>query len=327
MAKKTKKRVSTREDHSDSDNDDAQPKKRGQVSDFTGQHLAFLTENIPAYIAASKKKSGKEAKTEGLAPFWADLFAVYWTRFPWNLPFDQDPDPNAVPPPPPETAEELLAAQGRELTPEEEEAKANIQEHMKGKIKQWFSRKRASAIGVHGNPYFAFLARLRDDEVAEPPKRTTDFRFYMRHPDFKEAVMERFEEKYGDEPREMHISLRCEVAKEMLAAESQEVRDRIKAECDAAHAEDVEYNESGNLEPDSDPAIQHECCEKFLSIVQPLLAGLHAYTGLTLNIIGGRINEETQKFETMSANAGVVDGKDWPRWDPEGYTATLKTYL
>jgi hypothetical protein len=41
------------------------------------------------------------------------------------------------------------------------------------------------------------------------------------------------------------------------------------------------------------------CCEKFLSIVQPLLAGLHAYTGLTLNIIGGRINEETQKFETM----------------------------
>jgi hypothetical protein len=28
-----------------------------------------------------------------------------------------------------------------------------------------------------------------------------------------------------------------------------------------------------------------------------------------------------------SANAGVVDGKDWARWDPEGYTTTLKMYL
>jgi hypothetical protein len=77
-----------------------------------------------------------------------------------------------------------------------------------------------------------------------------------------------------------------------------------------------------------------------------LLAGLHEYTGLTLNIIGARINEETQQFETLryaadlarrsydkwadsksSANAGVVDGKDWARWDPEGYSGTLKTYL
>jgi hypothetical protein len=28
-----------------------------------------------------------------------------------------------------------------------------------------------------------------------------------------------------------------------------------------------------------------------------------------------------------SANSGTVNGKDWPRWDPEGYAGTLKTYL
>jgi hypothetical protein len=28
-----------------------------------------------------------------------------------------------------------------------------------------------------------------------------------------------------------------------------------------------------------------------------------------------------------SANSGLVGGKDWARWDPEGYAATLKTYL
>ncbi|KAF8212566.1 hypothetical protein K438DRAFT_2167232 [Mycena galopus ATCC 62051] len=69
------------------------------------------------------------------------------------------------------------------------------------------------------------------------------------------------------------------------------------------------------------------CRNNFLAIVQPLLAGLHAYTGLTINIIAGRINEETQVFETLSANAGVVGGKDWARWDPEGYSTTLKLYL
>ncbi|KAJ7825741.1 hypothetical protein B0H14DRAFT_3468245 [Mycena olivaceomarginata] len=231
-----------------------------------------------------------------------------------------DPDPNAVPPPPPETVEqEALTAQKRELTPEEEAAKANIQKDMKGRL---------TAIGIHGNPYFAFLGRFRANEEADPPKRTTDFRLYMCHPEFRDAVMEAFTKKYSDQPKKTHVSLRCEVAKEMLAAKSQEVRDHIKAECDTAHVEDVErYNESGDFEPDPDPATQRECCEKFLLIAQPLLAGLHAYTRLTLNIIEGRINEETQKFETMSANSGVVNGKDWARWDPEGYAATLKTYL
>jgi hypothetical protein len=41
------------------------------------------------------------------------------------------------------------------------------------------------------------------------------------------------------------------------------------------------------------------CRENFLAIVQPLLAGLHEYTGLTLNIIGARINDDTQDFKTM----------------------------
>jgi hypothetical protein len=81
----------------------------------------------------------------------------------------------------------------------------------------------------------------------------------MRHPEFRDAISEDFTEKYGDEPRKMHVSRRCEVAKEMLAAESQEVRDRIKAECDAAYAEAVErYNERGEVEPDPDPVTQRE---------------------------------------------------------------------
>ncbi|KAJ7802747.1 hypothetical protein B0H14DRAFT_2614043 [Mycena olivaceomarginata] len=307
----------------DSSDDDTPQKKRGQPSDFKEPRLDFLTSKIPVYIEASKKKYGKEAKTEGLAPFWTNLFKEYWKLFPWDLPLDQDPVPNAPPPPPPDlepqTAEEAL---------EQAEWKSQVQKKIKEKIKRWFSRKRSGAIGIHGNPYFTWLAHLRRDDVAEAPKRTADFRFYMRHPDFKDAVMERFEEEYGEELQKMHVSLRCQVAREMLEVETEEVKSRIKRECDEAHAKEVQsFNEDEEGEPDPDPAVQPECCEKFLSIVQPLLAGLHAYTGLTLNIIGGRINEETQKFETMSANSGLVGGKDWACWDPEGYSAMLKTYL
>jgi hypothetical protein len=81
----------------------------------------------------------------------------------------------------------------------------------------------------------------------------------MCHPDFKDAVMEDFNEKYSEEPRNMHVSLRCKVAKEMLEAESDEVKSRIKRECDEAHEADVErFNEEDEGQPDPDPAVQRE---------------------------------------------------------------------
>jgi hypothetical protein len=100
---------------------------------------------------------------------------------------------------------------------------------------------------------------MRRDEVAEAPKRSADFRFYMRHPDFKDAVMERFEDEYGDEPRKMHVSLRCQVAREMLEAETEEVKSRIKRECDEAHAKEVQrFKQDEEGEPDPDPDVQRE---------------------------------------------------------------------
>jgi hypothetical protein len=122
----------------DSSDDDAPQKKRGQPSDFKGARLEFLTSQIPQYIEASKKKSGKEAKTEGLAPFWTNLFKEYWKLFPWDLPLDQDPVPTALPleldhvpngPPAPDlepqTAEEAVEALKRA------EQKSQVQKKIK----------------------------------------------------------------------------------------------------------------------------------------------------------------------------------------------------
>ncbi|KAJ7801208.1 hypothetical protein B0H14DRAFT_3489898 [Mycena olivaceomarginata] len=169
-------------------------KKRGQPSVFKGARFDFLTSKIPLYIDASKKKSGKEAKTEGLAPFWADLFKEYWERFPWDLPLDQDPVPDPAPLPDldPQTAEEAVEALGAPLSPEESERKSKVQNEIKGKIKRWFFRKRSSAIGIHGNPYFAFLARLRrDEDFAKYPGvcLQTLFKIFGQAPDSPEAYI------------------------------------------------------------------------------------------------------------------------------------------
>ncbi|KAJ7810827.1 hypothetical protein B0H14DRAFT_3480227 [Mycena olivaceomarginata] len=243
-----------------------EPKKRGSASDFQGSRHEFLTLKIPEYIAAGKKK-GKEAKTEGLEVFWAELFNEYFRLYLWDLPLDQEPEPNAS------------------------ERKGKTKKDLKAKIKRWFSRQRAGAMGIQGNPFFEHLSQLCRKELTSAPKRMSKL-------------------------------------PEMLEDEPQDVRDRMKRECDEAHARDLEaFDEDEDVLPDVDAEVQSQCRENFLAIVQPLLAGLHAYTGLTLNIIGGRINDETQQFETMSANAGVVDGKDWARWGPVGYAACLKYYL
>lgn len=75
--------------------EDTPCKKRGQPSDFMGAQLEFLTDHVADYLAASRIK-GKDAKTDGLVAFWPRLFAKYWRCFPWNLPFDQDPDPDTL---------------------------------------------------------------------------------------------------------------------------------------------------------------------------------------------------------------------------------------
>jgi hypothetical protein len=111
---------------------DAPPKKRGQPSNFAGTRLEFLKSKLPEYIAASKLKGTPQARTEGLTVFWPKLFQKYCEKYPWDLPLNQEPDPNALPPPPPQTAEEVFTSLGLNLSPEEEERKGKIQKEMKG---------------------------------------------------------------------------------------------------------------------------------------------------------------------------------------------------
>jgi hypothetical protein len=114
---------------------DAPRKKRGSPSDFAGQRLDFLTAKIPEYIAASKKKKGPLAKTEGLKTFWSELFDVYWKKFPVDLPLDQEPvrslDADADATPGPMTTEEAFTALGLDQETEEPARKDKVMKETK----------------------------------------------------------------------------------------------------------------------------------------------------------------------------------------------------
>jgi hypothetical protein len=81
----------------------------------------------------------------------------------------------------------------------------------------------------------------------------------MSHEDFKEHIAKRFSEEYPDEPKVHQLSACYKLAAEMLEEELEEVKARIKQECDEAHAEDLrKYRENEEGVPDADPGVQHE---------------------------------------------------------------------
>ncbi|KAJ7026241.1 hypothetical protein C8F04DRAFT_1190785 [Mycena alexandri] len=303
------------------------PKKRGSPSDFKGKRLEFMLERLPAYIQASKNNKIKaQKKDHRTQTFFITFFSEYWRRFPWTLPFDDEPADGPPEPEDPADAEAAFTALGLNLTDEEVAKKSAIQSSMDEKIKRWFSRQRPGAIGIQGNPFFEHLAEMRRQDQEGPPKRLADFQFYMRHEDYKDAVVERLEEERGDNPREW-LALRCKIAQELLAAEPEEIRKQIKQECSDAHTEDMAAYEAAVKDDgplDVAPEAQAEARKKFTATVTPLLSGLRAFTGYTINIMAGCV--VGNEFLVASSNAGLVNGKDWAEWDPEVYAAASRSF-
>ncbi|KAJ7721061.1 hypothetical protein DFH07DRAFT_784217 [Mycena maculata] len=289
---------------------DAPPKKRGSPSDIQGQHLAFLTERIPDYMAASKK--GRKKNDRELTKFWRTLFFDYWRKFPWQLKLTEEP---------PEAAEEekkleeggaeaAFTALDLDLTPEEMEEKSKVQKETKER-----------------NPYFEYLRKMRQKNEEGPPRKPTDYHFYLNHVDFKDKVAARCDAEIQEEPDpNKHIALRCRVAREMLAVEPEEVQKRLTDERNAQHhAAKEKYKEDDERLPSVEPEIQAECRDNLMETIAPLLSRLNVYTGYLINIVAARVGEDGMSI--LSANAGEVDGKDWAQWDPVVYQEMLPKFL
>ncbi|KAJ7216673.1 hypothetical protein GGX14DRAFT_562239 [Mycena pura] len=227
-----------------SSNDPA--KKRGNKGNFSAGRLAWLTERLPAYNAYADSKQKKKIGS-GLS-FWCSLLPDYHAAFPWRLPLKDEL---------PEDAEILTALAHEPETDEEAAEKTQIVENAETKIMLWYGRQRQSNKTTK-NPFFVTLKALRPQGPA--PKRIPDVQFYLSHNDFKEGVARDFEAKgYASQPSREHLKLRCQIAKELLRKEPQNVRDRIRSEALEEHAEALRLHKDASLGlPSSNPTAQAE---------------------------------------------------------------------
>jgi hypothetical protein len=103
------------------------------------------------------------------------------------------------------------------------------------KIKLWLSHQ-GKAGAVKGNPWGDWLTRFRTPTTA-PPRRLADYQYYMQHADYKAKVAEAFNAQKMGAPLSETLNLRAQVARNLFAAELQEVRTRIKEENEVEHAD------------------------------------------------------------------------------------------
>ncbi|KAJ7224535.1 hypothetical protein GGX14DRAFT_557398 [Mycena pura] len=278
-------------------------KKPGNKGDFHGKRLAFLLEHWDEYVQHSKDGATRK--------FWPALWEKYYTRFGWRLTLDVEPEDGV------EFGEESS------LTTEEEEEKVRALKALKGKIKTWYNHQR-TARGMNSNVFTPWLSRLRRPE-GSAPKHITDYQFYMQHADYKLSIEEEFKQRFWDQPRAQHLSLRCQVARERFLAEPQEVKDHIRREATEEHDDELaRYKEAEEGLPSVNEEDQKEARLRFSAVVAPLLQGLRAYTGFHIILVVGR--KAGDVYDIVNVNAGktktkegVDIGTDFAQWDEAGY--------
>ncbi|KAF8164050.1 hypothetical protein K438DRAFT_1775748 [Mycena galopus ATCC 62051] len=146
-----------------------------------------------------------------------------------------------------------------------------------------------------------------------------------QHPDFKDGVSQVFEARRASILKEQQLARHCDVARELLVKELEEVKARIRNKAKQSHEEELgRWEEADEGFPAMDPEGQAEARVRFTSVVSPLLQALQSYTGFHITLIAGRI--DGGKFELCSLHAGKTKsgndedgGLDFTEWDGAGY--------
>ncbi|KAJ7043433.1 hypothetical protein C8F04DRAFT_1250861 [Mycena alexandri] len=298
---------------------DGPPKKRGNRSDVVGLRAEHLHAELDNYCTASAAGTTRT--------WYPKLFKSYWEKFPWEIPFNQDPTEDAL----------ANVTADSALTAEQKAEKKKVVADTEVKIKRWFNYQRSHS-GTGINPWMKFLrADLKPTEERRP-RRLLDYQVYMQDEEKNAAINSAMAERYPDKVgAKDSIKWRAQLARELLAAEPEEVQDefRLKGEEEYEEAmEEYQKNEGGgaNME-DFDEDARAEARARLVATVKPLLLSIRKLTGYQVTmLVGGVING---KVEVRSVHGGTVDGKnedgpegiDFTRWDPQGYKPFMKHFM
>ncbi|KAJ7023341.1 hypothetical protein C8F04DRAFT_1193592 [Mycena alexandri] len=281
----------------DKKKNDEPAKKRGNQSDMRAEHL--LAE-LEGYCNASN--AGKTRK------WYPSFFRGYWTKFPWRIPFEEEPPDDL----------------------EEDNALDTLLSEDEKKIKRWFNYQRTHS-GNAVNPWSKWIRnQLKPTKEERHPRRLLDYQVYMQDEGKNAAINAELQTRYPDKVGARDsIKWRALIARKMLAVEPEDVRDEFKKRGDDDFEEAMkEYEESEGSAANAIELDEDERAEarlRLVATVKPLLQAIREHTGYHVTLIAGAF--VNGKVTVRSAHAGTVDGKneegqggtDFTRWDPTGY--------
>ncbi|KAJ7782958.1 hypothetical protein B0H16DRAFT_1447195 [Mycena metata] len=170
------------------------------------------------------------------------------------------------------------------------------------------------------------------------PRRLLDYQVYMQDEcksnDINAVLAERHPDKVGAKDS---IKYRAEIARELLAAESEEVQEDFKVKGNEEYEEAMEEYRKGDgkgaSEEDFDEAARAEARTRLVATVKPLLLSIRKLTGYHVTMLVGAVLDG--KVEVRSVHGGTVDGQneegadgvDFTRWDPTGYKPVVKQFM
>ncbi|KAK7057369.1 hypothetical protein R3P38DRAFT_2759634 [Favolaschia claudopus] len=310
-----------------------EPKKRGNPGDFRGRRLEFLrsrTEELCKRSAAGMTRK-----------WWKDVWAEYWQEFPWTLAINEEP---------PEDMSTYPMKSDSELTAEELALKKKTMDDTQAKLKRWFSYARTSR-GA-SNPFARWISQLRRvDEQA--PRRLVLYQSYMQDEEALVKINNRFKAEYPDLVGVKNcIKERAQIARELLAEETEEYREALKEKAEEEYEEAVEEYKSGEgaaVGEVKDAELQKESVfpgyvnhtamltitprarQRLAVTVQPLLDALRALTGSHILLMTGKVIDGRFDVRTMQADLPVVEGVDQElhlsAWDPMGFKKGMNEIL
>ncbi|KAK7000632.1 hypothetical protein R3P38DRAFT_2797323 [Favolaschia claudopus] len=290
-------------------------KKRGTPSAFVGKRGEFFQAWQPVYANASRDKK--------LATFWPRFFAQYFINFHWSKPLTEEPEGALFI----NTAEDwVIPAEPQDgVSAEEKVAKDDF----KKKAKAYFNHRRG-AMGLPKNIWHGFIKQLRVPDHP-PPRRVSDHQHYMHIKEFKTGVDDEYNKRHPNGDPRFMLAFKCDIAKELLEQEPDDVQKRMRAEAEEKHEKALEaYRKAAAGAPPVNEEDRQLARARLPEVITPLLSAIATFTGCNVTLLAANVETEPKlDVKVIGLNVGKTageQGKTLPEYDPPRYASMLESF-
>ncbi|KAK7434760.1 hypothetical protein VKT23_020038 [Stygiomarasmius scandens] len=195
--------------------------------------------------------------------------------------------------------EEMSEQMLKELRSRRQAAKESILKDaaLRKTVRSWFGQKRLQANNASGarNPFKTWFQHIKD-KGRESTRAMPDYQWYLKSDQHGPKVKEEFEKRWKamGKAEKYRLHYLCETAKEMLEAESDDVKNTLKEENEEDHRRRVQTaNELLGGEEMTEAVAQDsvikETCRKHIGVVaQPMVDGVNCHTDYICVMLCGR---------------------------------------